>query len=73
MTLERLSTYAQKKKFAKEKLPINLKDVPSNYINIISGLGEATPSQIYITALIVKDEVFDVFEITSFGYFKDHH
>lgn len=86
--LTRLTTYAyDKKKFvedkikfgqglagqcAKEGLPINLKDVPSNYINITSGLGESTPKHVYITPLIVRDEVFGVFEIAGFSHFEEY-
>lgn len=86
--LDRLSTYAyDKKKFVEDRikygqglagqcaiegLPINIKDVPKNYVNITSGLGEATPGHIYITPLIVRDEIFGVFELASFSNFKSH-
>lgn len=89
VSLYRLSTYAyDKKKFvedkiaigqglagqcAKEGLPINLKDVPNGYLSITSGLGDATPRHIYITPLIVKGEVFGVFEIASFEEFEQYH
>ena len=86
--LRRLSTYAyDKKKFvedhiqigqglagqcAKEGLPINLKDVPEGYIHLTSGLGDAPPSQVYITPLIEQDQVFGVFEIAGFDQFEKY-
>ena len=56
-----------------EKQLIYLKEIPQNYINISSGLGEATPSELVISPLKVEEEVVGVVEIASFNPFKEFH
>ncbi len=54
-----------------ERKPIYLKDVPSDFCRITSGLGEAVPSNVYILPLVYNDEVRGVLEIASFHIFED--
>ncbi len=85
---ERISTYAyHKKRFTDqrieagqgtigqcllEKSTIVLKAVPSDYIRITSGLGEAVPRFIIIVPLLVRDEIMGIIEIASFETLEDY-
>ncbi|MCZ8214648.1 MAG: GAF domain-containing protein, partial [Cyclobacteriaceae bacterium] len=86
--LERIATYAYgKKKFVDarqplengllgqcylEKASIYLKEVPSDYVNITSGLGEAPPSTVLITPLKSQEKVVGLIELASFSTFEKH-
>lgn len=50
-----------------EKDYIYLTDVPDNFINIRSGLGDANPTTVLITPMLVNEEIYGVFEIASFN------
>ncbi len=57
---------------AYEKKTIFLKEVPSDYPSITSGLGDAKPGCILIVPCILNDAVFGVIEIASFTVLKPH-
>jgi len=55
-----------------EKERIYLKEVPPSYINITSGLGDATPKCILIVPLIHDNNVEGIIEIASFKTLEPH-
>lgn len=55
-----------------EKETIYIKDVPEEYIEITSGLGEAPPSCILLVPIKMEDEVLGIIEIASFDIFEEH-
>lgn len=55
-----------------EKTLLKLTDVPSDYVRITSGLGEATPSAILIVPLIVNEKFYGAIEIASFEIFEEY-
>jgi CheY-like chemotaxis protein/signal transduction histidine kinase len=54
---------------ALEKQPIMLTQVPNEYIQISSGLGEANPLTIFVMPIIFEEEVVAVIELASFKAF----
>ena len=87
--LKLLSTYAYKErkslanKFhfgegvvgqcALEKKPIQLTNVPDDYIRISSGLGEASPRNIVVLPILFEGDVLGVTELASFEKFSEIH
>jgi transcriptional regulator with GAF, ATPase, and Fis domain len=49
-----------------EKLPVYLKEIPENYINLKSGLGGSEPRFLLLVPLIFNENVLGVIEIASF-------
>jgi signal transduction histidine kinase/DNA-binding response OmpR family regulator/HAMP domain-containing protein len=58
---------------AVEKRPIMLDDVPSGYIAISSGLGEAPPLSIIVLPVLFEGQVRAVIELASFQRFSPLH
>ena len=56
-----------------EKQRILLSNVPSDYIRINSGLGEATPLNIVVLPVLFEGEVKAVIELASFSRFNEAH
>lgn len=56
-----------------EKEPIYLKEIPSSYIRITSGLGEAPPKAIFICPLMLHEDILGVIEMASFNDFEPYH
>lgn len=57
---------------AVEKESIYISDVPEDYVQITSGLGDAPPRAILIVPLKIENEIFGILEIASFTEFKDY-
>ena len=55
-----------------QKESIYLTEIPSNYIKITSGLGEALPNFTFICPLVYKEEVVGVIELADFGKMEDY-
>ncbi|WEG10967.1 response regulator [Pullulanibacillus sp. KACC 23026] len=55
---------------ALEKKPIVLTNVPSDYIQVRSGLGEASPHTIYVFPICFEEDVKAVLEIATFKPFN---
>ena len=58
---------------ALEKQPILLQNVPDDYIQITSGLGEAPPRNIIVLPILFEGEVKAVIELASFLPFSSIH
>lgn len=54
---------------AKAKKIINIKNVPEGYIQIVSGLGGATPNSLLIVPLVYKGSTVGVIELAAFKQF----
>ncbi|WP_376989615.1 HAMP domain-containing protein [Azospirillum rugosum] len=58
---------------AYEKKRILLTNVPKDYVNISSGLGEAPPLNIIVLPVLFENEVAAVLELASFNRFSETH
>lgn len=55
-----------------EKNYIYLTEIPSNYVHITSGLGQATPRSLLVVPLLANDKVYGAMEFASFSKFEKH-
>lgn len=55
-----------------ERAPIFMTDVPEGYINITSGLGEASPRCILLVPLKYEEEILGVIELAAFTPLEPH-
>lgn len=51
---------------AKAQQTVNISDIPKGYIKVISGLGEASPTNLLIVPLLHENETIGVMEFASF-------
>jgi len=58
---------------AADKRMILLDNVPSDFLRITSGLGDAAPANVIILPALFEDEVKAVIELASFREFNDTH
>ena len=56
---------------ALEKETIYLTDIPNDYVNITSGLGESNPRSVLLVPLKTKDEIFGVIEMATFQVLQE--
>ncbi|MEN7549128.1 PAS domain-containing protein [Rapidithrix thailandica] len=56
-----------------EGITTHLTDIPSDYINITSGLGEATPGSLLFVPIKIDEKIFGVLELASFYEFNNFH
>ena len=57
---------------AVEKETIYLTEIPENYLEITSGIGEAQPRCLLIVPLKLENQLFGILEIASFHSLEDH-
>lgn len=55
-----------------EKDKIYIKQVPQDYIQISSGLGDATPTALLVVPLVYNEKVEGVLEMASFNEFREY-
>lgn len=88
VTLELIASYAfDRKKFHKKSINLGeglvgtcaiemdtvyLKEIPEDYIEIISGLGTSSPRNLILVPLKLENKILGVVELASFNEFEKH-
>ena len=49
-----------------------LKDVPGDYVNVTSGLGESTPRELVVVPIKIEETVLGAIEVATFQPFEKH-
>lgn len=49
-----------------DKEPLFFTEIPADFVNITSGMGEATPTCVFIIPLMINEKVYGAIEIASF-------
>jgi len=57
---------------AREKKTLHLTEIPDDYIEIRSGLGDANPNAILIVPMMMEDNLIGVIELATFSSFEKH-
>ena len=57
---------------AYERAPIYLNEIPDNYMEITSGLGESNPKYVLLLPAIMNDKVYAVIELASFSKIDEY-
>jgi methyl-accepting chemotaxis protein len=57
---------------AAEKETIYLTEIPQDYVQITSGLGDANPNSLLLVPMIIENDLLGVIEIASFSKFEPH-
>ncbi|HAF31155.1 MAG TPA: hypothetical protein DCG75_19120 [Bacteroidales bacterium] len=57
---------------AKNKTTLNLKEIPDNYVTILSGLGSSSPNQLIIIPIVLEEQTVAIIELASFKKFKQN-
>lgn len=55
-----------------EKAPIEITEIPQDYISISSGLGGSKPHMLMLIPLIHNEEIVGIVEVASFKLFDEH-
>jgi signal transduction histidine kinase/CheY-like chemotaxis protein/HAMP domain-containing protein len=58
---------------AKSKRPVVVDEIPSGYIRISSGLGDAAPANLAVMPIMFEDQILGVVELASFSKFRPIH
>jgi signal transduction histidine kinase/HAMP domain-containing protein/ActR/RegA family two-component response regulator len=58
---------------AVEKRPIRVREVPSGYLRVTSGLGEGAAADLFVLPVLFEEQVLGVIELASFGRFEEVH
>jgi signal transduction histidine kinase/ActR/RegA family two-component response regulator len=58
---------------AVEKRPIRVRQLPSDYLRVRSGLGAAGPADLFVLPVLFEEHVLGVIELASFSRFDEVH